>query len=390
MYKRGNVKPVKRRFAFMPAPLAHSLLALAFLCALPGALSGQDVKTKDDKREEKKPEPFPIKKVTQGMGLERIGPLSPDGKSILLIGKKPDRMPAAYIMDLAGFAIRPPLTNLRSGVTEAAWSPSGEMIAFSGSDETASFPEVYVLDAGSGKQRQLTRNNFSDRQPVFTPDGKRLLFTTDESPLPDAAFGILHVVSVNVTGGRAEAFTDDEGSSILPEISPDGKTVLVVKVNEITGRHSLWEYDLNGKPLRSLTERRFARIHRYITTPSGLIVIWAQEQAEQQDNVYLLDAKTTAVRELPEPDLPKLEPAISPDGKLIAFIGPAARGRALYLFDSGAGQITQLTHKGVNNYSPRFISNTMILFGSDRDGEKEIYSVGLSQAAGEAKKGRKD
>ena len=324
------------------------------------------------------------------MGLERIGPLSPDGKSILLIGKKPDRMPAVYIMDLAGFAIRPPLTNLRSGVTEAAWSPSGEMIAFSGSDETGGFPEVYVLDVGAGRQRQLTRNNFGDRQPVFTPDGKRLLFTTDESPLPDAAFGVLHVVSVSVTGGKVEAFTDDEGSSILPAISPDGKSVLLVKVDELTGRHSLWQYDFDGKPRRSLTERRFARIHRYIPTDGGTIVVWAQERPEQQDNVYLLDPKTTEVRDLPQPDLPKLDPSVSADGKLIAFIGPAARGRALYLFDFATGQITQLTHKGVNNYSPCFVSNTMILFGSDREGEKEIYSVDLTQAPVEGKKERKD
>ena len=361
------------------------LLLLGVACSIAGTPTPQDEKTKDDKNEEKKPEPFVIKKITQGMGLDRIGDLSPDGKSILLIGKKPGKMPQVYIMDIAGFAIRPPLTNLRSGVSEAVWSPSGEMIAVSGADESASFPEIYVIDVGTNKQRRLTQNNFSDRQPVFTPDGKRLLFTTDESPLQDAAFGIPHVVSVGTGGEKGEVFTEDEGSSILSSISTDGKTVLLVKVNEINGRHSLWQYGFEGKPMRSLTERRFARIHRHTQAAGERIVLWAQQEVEQQDNVYLLDLKSGAIETLPEPDLPKLDPTISPDGKLIAFIGPAARGRALYLFDSGTGRISQLTHKGVSNYSPRFVSNTMMLFGSDREIEREIYSVDLAQAAGKKK-----
>ena len=99
----------------------------------------------------------------------------------------------------------------------------------------------------------------------------------------------------------------------------------------------------------------------------------------------MVDIRSGAIEPLPSPDLPKLDPTASPDGKFIAFIGPGARGRALYLFDSATGQISQLTHKGVYNYTPRFVSNTMILFGSDREGEREIYSVDLTQAAGKKK-----
>ena len=131
--------------------------------------------------------------------------------------------------------------------------------------------------------RRLTSNNFSDKQPVYSPDGKRIFFTTDESPLPDAAFGILHVAVVQATGGKSEFFTEDEVSTILPGLASDGKSLLLVKIDELSGRHSLWQYGLDGKPLRNLTERKFARIHRYITVAAtGLVVIWGQEEPEQQ------------------------------------------------------------------------------------------------------------
>jgi Tol biopolymer transport system component len=86
--------------------------------------------------------------------------------------------------------------------------------------------------------------------------------------------------------------------------------------------------------------------------------------------------------------LPKQNPTLSPDGKLIAFIGLARTGPQLFLYDSVTDQIKQLTYKPGNTYSPRFVSNTEILFGSDRDKDKEneLYLLDLSQPFEEKKK----
>ncbi|HXG67613.1 MAG TPA: hypothetical protein VNO70_21095 [Blastocatellia bacterium] len=332
---------------------------------------------KDDKK--KNPEKHKITRLTQGMGLYTLGPVSADGKSLLLIARKPEAAPNLYVMDLTDFSIRPPLTSFKWGAGDPRWSPDGKTVALAGSEENASFSELYLLDLKTAKTRRMTANNFSDKEPVFTPDGKRVLYTTDESPLPDAAFGILHVASIPVEGGKGEAFTEDEGQSIMPGIAPDQKSVLLVKVSEASGRHSLWQYSFDGKPQRDLTELKFARIHRYIpNAATNSIILWAQEQAEQQESIFILDFKTGQARELPEPDLPKRNPAVSPDGKLIAFLGPTATGRQLFLYDTVSGQIQQLTFKGINTNSPVFISDQKILFGSDRDKENEIFLIDLA------------
>ena len=117
-----------------------------------------------------------------------------------------------------------------------------------------------------------------------------------------------------------------------------------------------------------------------------MIVLWAQEEAEQQDNVYLFDPAVGQAHELPQPDLPKYTPALSPDGKLIAFIAPAGVGSQLFLYDSTTEQIKQLTFKPAKTHSPRFVSNTEILFGSDREKENELFQVDISQPFEEKKK----
>jgi Tol biopolymer transport system component len=340
---------------------------------------------KDDKK--KKAEPYKVQRVTQGMGLYAFGPISPDKQSILLLAQKPDQAPNLYVMSLSDRSIRPPLTSFKWGAAEPAWSPDGLSVALAGFGETATFSELFSLELKTGKLRQLTSNAFSDKEPVYMPDGKRLLYTTDESPLPDAAFGILHVSSIATTGGKPEGFTEDEVSSIHPGLGADGKSVLLVKVDDQSGRHSLWQYSFDGKPQRNLTERQFARIHRYIHNPAGgSIVIWGQEEPEQQDGVYVLDLKSGKAAELPGPDLPKRTPSISPNGLLIAFIAPTETGPQLFVFDSTTGQIQQLTSKPARTHSPVFVSNNEILFGSDRDKENEIYRVDLTATAGDEKK----
>ena len=354
-----------------------SLVAAILLSALmlaPHARAQSD--KKDEKKDEKKnKEVLKIQKLTQGMGLYALGPVSPDRQSLLLLAQKPDQAPNLYLMNLADHSIRP-LTSFKWGASDPAWSFDGNLIAMAGLEDNGSFSEIFILDMKTGRLRQMTKNAFSDKEPVFTPDGKRVIYTTDESPLPDAAFGVLHIASLPVGGGKPEYFTEDEVSSIHPGISAEAKSVMLVKVDETSGRHSLWRYGFDGKPQRDLTGDKFARIHRYILNPGrGAVVVWAQEAAEQQEDLYILDGDK--VRDLPDPDQPKLNPALSPGGQYIAFIGPTDTGSQLFVFDFSSWQIRQLTYKPATTRTPVFVSDHEIMFGSDRDKQNEIYLIDL-------------
>lgn len=388
-----------------------SVIFLSLVISTNALLASQDKNKKDEKKDDKKKptEPFVVKRLTQGISLHALGTVSPDKKSLALVAAKTGLAPNLYVMKLEDFSISAPLTDLKWGATEPQWSPDGSKIAFAGFGDTGNFSDIYLTDLKSGSLRRLTANNFSDKEPIFSPDGKRLIFTTDESPLPEAAFGILHIASVAVTGGKSEYFTDDEAISIRPMLSLDNKSMFLVKVGEQSGRHSLWEYDLKGKPIRDWTEDKFARIHRVIfNSTNQTAVLWAQRQPEQQDGIYIFDLKSGEVKDLPEPDLPKRSPTLSPNGSLLAFVAPAEIGAQLYLYNSTTGLIQQLTYKGSNVYTPVFISDEQIIFGSNRDGwiqrttqqvsknqglvteevqnDREIYLINFTQKVEDEKK----
>ena len=372
----------QKRISFRePYLLLLILLAIVFLSGIGPSVAGQDKKKNEEKKgkkEDDKPqEQYVVKKLTQGMGLFQLGTLSPDKKLLSLLAQKEGGVPNLYVMDVSNFSLRPALTKMKWGAVDPAWSPDSSTLAFAGFNETASFSDIYVVDVETSRVRQVTANGYTDKEPAFTADGKKLLFTTDESPLEDAAFGILHIGSMPLSGGKkSEYFTEDEASTIRPVPSLDGKSIYVIKISDASGRHTLWEYDVRGKPIRDITEEKFARIHKIIFHPAkATAVLWAQEQPEQQEQVYLLDIKSGKVTELPEPDLPKRSPAISPNGSLIAFVGPSESGNHLYMYDETTGLIQRLTAKGTNIHSPVFIADDQIIFGGEREGKKPDVAV---------------
>jgi TolB protein len=60
---------------------------------------------------------------------------------------------------------------------EPAWSPKGDLIAFSGRDEHRVF-DVYTLAVDSGKVTRLTQNQGTNEKPAWAPNGRYLLYSS--------------------------------------------------------------------------------------------------------------------------------------------------------------------------------------------------------------------
>jgi dipeptidyl aminopeptidase/acylaminoacyl peptidase len=88
---------------------------------------------------------------------------------------------------------------------------------------------LYVFDLAAKSLAQITSGDFDDSEPAWSPDGKRVAFSSNRSkPDPDATYdiNIWTVAADNVA--RLTQVTTNPGADTSPAWSPDGKWITYV------------------------------------------------------------------------------------------------------------------------------------------------------------------
>jgi hypothetical protein len=100
------------------------------------------------------------------------------------------------------------------------FSPDGEKVAY-GVWTNGGYRDLRIVDLRTNGVVELWHDRALDQQPAWSPDGKTLFFASDRSGFPnifayDIASGALHQVTNVLTG------------AYMPDVSPDGRTLVYV------------------------------------------------------------------------------------------------------------------------------------------------------------------
>ena len=209
---------------------------------------------------------------------------SPDGSQLLYTTYFKSGFPDIYLMDFKK-GVRQPVASYKGTNTGGRFSPDGKSIAMviSGGADT----EICVSDALGKGLKSLTRNKSLESGPSWSPDGKRLVYTSDARGKPQlymmsATGGQSRRIPTQISGFCTEptwnpsdsnliAFTASVGGSFQVCIYDFklGKTQIVTKVSgsavEPTwlndGRHLIFTHRSGARTTVTLLDTKTGQTH---------------------------------------------------------------------------------------------------------------------------------
>lgn len=94
--------------------------------------------------------------------------------------------------------------------------------------------ELFVADGDGKNARQITNFGCASFAPTFTPDGKKILFSSNKHNCDGRKF---ELYMVNPDGSNLEQVTDFGGFTSFPEFSPDGKRLVFASDKDAKQRY---------------------------------------------------------------------------------------------------------------------------------------------------------
>jgi TolB protein len=168
------------------------------------------------------------------------GVLSPDGQRIVFTSLKDGDLDI-YVMNVDGSHVRR-LTTQTGYDGGAWWSPDGKRIVYRAYHPTeekdlASYKDLlaqrlvrpnkmdlWIMDADGRNQRQITRLGAASFGPSWTPDGKKIVFSSNHHT--DPKLGNFDLFLINPDGSGLEQITTAATFDGFPMFSPDGKLLV--------------------------------------------------------------------------------------------------------------------------------------------------------------------
>ncbi|HEU5219623.1 MAG TPA: S9 family peptidase [Gemmatimonadales bacterium] len=281
--------------------------------------------------------------------------ISPDGKRIVFARSgydimKDDQRSTLWIVNADGADLRPLLASGRDA-RAPRWSPDGTKLLYLSSTDGHS--ELFVRWMDTGQETNLTRLAESPGGMAWSPDGSWIAFTMFV-PDPPRPLAELPTAPPGANWGPAIKFIEGvnyraDGAGYLP-----------------TGHRHIFLLPAEGGTPRALTGGPYDDgAPRW--APDGRALIFSADRSANADynavesEVYEVAVADGSVKTLTHRKGPDASPAISPDGRLIAYTG----------FDD-RDQWYQVSHLYVMNRDGT--GSRLLTGGLDRDIAEPVWS----------------
>jgi dipeptidyl aminopeptidase/acylaminoacyl peptidase len=303
--------------------------------------------------------------------------LSPDGRQVVYLRNHFDKLNDRrrghlWLLDIERNTHQP-LTTGRAGDGPALWSPDGKRIAWISSREGSA--QVWVRWMDSGEAAQLTKLERAPQGLSWSPDGRWLAFT-QLVPAKSEPLAKLPPKPEGAQWAPAAKLIEDVG------YRADGRGYLEA------GYSHVFVLPAEGGTPRQLSTGKVHHRGTPVWTADGKALLIAANYAEGADldpietELYRIELETGKAAPLTQRKGPDMHPALSPDGRRVAYLGfdDVRRGyqqTGLYVLDLERGSSQRLAQDFDHAIeSPAWSGDGRhIYFSYDRHGDTHIARV---------------
>ncbi len=229
-----------------------------------------------------------------------------------------------------------------------AWNPRGTSIAYNTFGPES---RIVIHDLRSGKTREFgSQRNTTNATPIFTPDGKSILYALSTEagtdlflyPLDGEAF------PRRVTVGRGSV-------NWGPSFHPDGRRLAFS--SDRTGTPQVYIIDADGTNLDWFTEFDFGDQNDRGSpdwSPDGRQIAF-QSRIDGRYQIFTMSLRDRQPRQLTS-EGENEDPSWAPDGRHLVFASTRTGVKQLWVLDVESARLRQLTQVGgsrVPSWSPR-------------------------------------
>lgn len=237
-------------------------------------------------------------------------------------------------------------------VQQGSWmnvsvSPDGKTIVFD------LLGDIYSMPISGGAATALTNDIAWNMQPVFSPDGKYIAFTSDRD-------GGDNIWIMRPDGSEPRAVTKESFRLLnSPAWSPDGQFIVARKhftASRSLGAGEVWQYHISGGNGVMLTERPNDQkdLGEPAFSPDGQYIYFSQDDTpgktfhysqDSESGIYAIkrfERATGNIEVLLAGAGGAIRPTPSPDGKYLAYIRRVDFQSTLFLYDLTSGEHIKL------------------------------------------------
>jgi serine/threonine protein kinase len=261
------------------------------------------------------------------------------------------------------------LTRGNSSDRQPVYSPDGQLVLFS-SNRSGNL-DLWQMNLAAGSVRKITDDAAEDWDPAFTPDGKKIVWSSGRT-------GNLEIWMANADGSEAHQVSHDGVDAENPTATADGQWILFNSFNQ---KHlGIWKVHPDGTGASSVVAGRDVVPD---VSPDGKYVAYLADGRTTRATVRVVRIADGAITRLiiPVPAPPHTTAILGrmrwmPDGKSIAFLFVDEHGvNGVFQQDFIADQDTSTTRRKLAAFDPERATES---FGISRDG-RTIAVAGWEQ-----------